>query len=188
LGCDSTITYNLIVYPIPASPVLISNSPIECPGDLFVFSADSVSGGTYNWLGVNGFSSTLASNSLNAEIVDMGIYSATVTVNGCISPPSELELEILKIKTFDDFDFPNVLTPNNDQVNDVYDIENYFKTCQEFTLYILNRWGNVIYQQKNNEPPFEGIGMDGDEEEDGVYFYRLDYEKGTKSGFFHLIR
>lgn len=188
LGCDSTITYNLIVYPIPASPVLISNSPIECPGDLFVFSADSVSAGTYNWLGVNGFSSSLASNSLNAEIVDMGIYSATVTVNGCISPPSELELEILKIKTFDDFDFPNVLTPNNDQVNDVYDIENYFQTCQEFTLYILNRWGNIIYQQKNNDPPFEGIGLDGNEEEDGVYFYRLDYEKGTKSGFFHLIR
>ena len=188
LGCDSTITYNLIVYPIPASPVLISNSPIECPGDLFVFSADSVSAGTYNWLGVNGFSSTLASNSLNAEIVDMGIYSATVTVNGCISPPSELELEILKIKTFDDFDFPNVLTPNNDQVNDVYDIENYFKTCQEFTLYILNRWGNAIYQQKNNDPPFEGIGLDGNEEENGVYFYRLDYEKGTKSGLFHLIR
>jgi gliding motility-associated-like protein len=81
-----------------------------------------------------------------------------------------------------------VLTPNNDQVNDVYDIENYFQTCQEFTLYILNRWGNIIYQQKNNDPPFEGIGLDGNEEEDGVYFYRLDYEKGTKSGFFHLIR
>ena len=187
-GCDSTITYNLIVYPIPALPILTSNSPIECPGDLFVFSADSVSGGTYNWLGVNGFSSTLASNSLNAEIVDMGIYSATVTVNGCISPPSELELEILKIKTFDDSDFPNVLTPNNDQVNDVYDIENYFQTCQEFTLYILNRWGNLIYQQKNNDPPFEGISFEGNEEEDGVYFYRLEYEKGIKSGFFHLIR
>jgi gliding motility-associated-like protein len=188
LGCDSTITYNLIVYPIPAPPILTSNSPIECPGDLFVFSADSVSGGSYNWMGMNGFSSTSISNSMNAQITDMGIYSATVMVNGCISPPSELELDILKTKTFDDFDFPNVLTPNNDQVNDVYDIENYFQTCQEFTLYILNRWGNLIYEQKNNEKPFEGIGMDGNEEENGVYFYRLDYEKGTKSGFFHLIR
>ena len=118
----------------------------------------------------------------------MGNYSATVTVNGCESPPSELELEILKIKTFDDFDFPNVLTPNGDQVNDVYDIETYFQTCQEFTLYIFNRWGNVIYQQKNNETPFNGIGMDGNEVEDGVFFYRLDYEKGSKSGFFHVIR
>lgn len=188
LGCDSTITYNLIVYPIPAPPILNSNSPIECPGDLFVFSADSVSGGSYNWTGMNGFSSTSISNSINAQITDMGIYSATVMVNGCISPASELELEILKTKTFDDFDFPNVLTPNNDQVNDEYDIENYFQTCQEFTLQILNRWGNVIYQQKNNEPPFEGIGMDGNEEDDGVYFYRLNYEKVTKSGFFHLIR
>jgi hypothetical protein len=46
----------------------------------------------------------------------------------------------------------------------------------------------VIHQQKNYEPPFEGKGMDGSEVEDGVYMYRLDYEKGTKSGFFHLIR
>jgi hypothetical protein len=70
----------------------------------------------------------------------------------------------------------------------VANIENYFKTCQVYTLYILNRWGNVIHQQKNYEPPFEGKGMDGSEVEDGVYMYRLDYEKGTKSGFFHLIR
>jgi gliding motility-associated-like protein len=188
LGCDSTITYNLIVYPIPAPPVITTNSPIECPGDLFTFAADSVPGGSFEWFGVNNFSSTSVSNSFNAEIDDMGFYSSTVTVNGCTSPLSEIELIIDKIYTFDDFDFPNVLTPNNDLVNDVYDIENYFKTCQVYTLYILNRWGNVIHQQKNYEPPFEGKGMDGSEVEDGVYMYRLDYEKGTKSGFFHLIR
>lgn len=188
LGCDSTITYNLIVYPIPAPPVITTNSPLECPGDLFIFAADSVAGGSFEWYGVNNFTSTTTSNSFNAEIDDMGFYSSTVTVNGCTSPTSEIELIIEKIYTFDDFDFPNVLTPNNDLINDVYDIENYFKTCQVYTLYILNRWGNVIHQQRNNEPAFQGIGMDGNELEDGVYLYRLDYEKGTKSGFFHLIR
>ncbi|MFM7668167.1 MAG: LamG-like jellyroll fold domain-containing protein [Bacteroidota bacterium] len=188
LGCDSTITYNLIVYPIPAPPILTSNSPIECPGDLFIFSADSVSGGTYNWTGMNGFSSTSISNSMNAQITDMGFYFVTVMVNGCISPPSELELEILKTKTFDDFDFPNVISANNDNINDSLDLESYFQTCQEFTFFLHDRWGNVVYQFSRGETPFTGVDNKGNVLMDAVYFYALKYEKGTKQGFIHLLR
>ena len=188
LGCDSTISYNLIVYPIPDPPIITSNSPIECPGDLFTFFSDSVSGGSYNWIGVNGFSSSSISNSFNAEINDMGFYSATVTVNGCESPPSEIELSIIKTKTFDDFDFPNVITPNGDGLNDILDLENYFQTCQEFTFYIFDRWGNVLFQQQTNEQPFEGKTLNSDEVMDGVYFYKLEYEKGVKNGYLHVIR
>ena len=188
LGCDSTITYNLIVYPIPAPPVITTNSPVECPGDLFTFVADSVQGGTFEWFGVNNFTSTSISNSFNAEIGDMGIYASTVTVNGCTSPLSEIELIINKIYTFDDFDFPNVLTPNGDGLNDVLDVESYFQTCQEFTLYIFNRVGNLVYEQSNGEPVFEGKYQNTDDMMDGVYIYKLVYEKGEKNGFIHLIR
>ncbi|HBW85560.1 MAG TPA: hypothetical protein DEF82_02095, partial [Crocinitomicaceae bacterium] len=37
LGCDSTIIYDVIVYPIPAPPTITSNSPLLCPGDIFTF-------------------------------------------------------------------------------------------------------------------------------------------------------
>ena len=188
LGCDSTITYNLIVYPIPDSPVISSNSPIECPGDLFTFSSDTVEGGTYLWQGVNNFLSNSVSNSFSAQVPDMGLYSVSVTVNGCESPSSEIELQIINIYSFDDFDFPNVITANSDGINDKFDLDTYFKTCQAYTLSIYNRWGNLVYQNKNKEIPFEGITMDNKIAEDGVYTYRLDYEDGVKSGFFHLIR
>jgi gliding motility-associated-like protein len=187
LGCDSTITYNLIVYPIPAPPILTSNSPIECPGDLFVFYADSVSGGSYNWTGMNGFSSTSISNSLNAQINDMGIYAATVTVNGCESPPSEIVLDITKIYTFDDFEFPNVITANADGINDTLDLESYFQTCQEFTFSLFDRWGVLVYEYSNGGLPFVGKSLNSDDLMDGVYFYKLTYEKGTKNGYIHLI-
>jgi gliding motility-associated-like protein len=188
LGCDSTITYNLIVYPIPPSPILTNNSPLICPGDPYFMFAQPVNGGTFSWFGPSDFVSSKDSISFDGQIEDMGIYSATVTVNGCESPPSEIELSIINIYTFDDFEFPNVFTPNSDGANDKFDLDNYFKTCQEYTLYIYNRWGILIHQQNNNEPPFEGITADGKEVEDGVYSYRLDYEDGVKTGFFHLIR
>jgi gliding motility-associated-like protein len=188
LGCDSTIIYNLTVYPIPPAPILSNNSPLICPGDNYVMIANPVNGGSFNWQGPNGFTSGLDSISFNAEIENMGVYSSTVTVNGCVSPSSEIELSIINIYTFDDFDFPNVFTANDDGSNDKFDLDSYFRTCQEYTLSIFNRWGNLIYQHKNNEPPFEGLTQDNKIVEDGVYMYRLDYENGIKSGFFHLIR
>ena len=188
LGCDSTIIYNLTVYPIPPAPILSNNSPLICPGDNYVMIANPVNGGSFDWQGPNGFTSGLDSISFNAEIENMGVYSSTVTVNGCVSPFSEIELSIINIYTFDDFDFPNVFTANDDGSNDKFDLDSYFRTCQEYTLSIFNRWGNLIYQHKNNEPPFEGLTQDNKIVEDGVYMYRLDYENGIKSGFFHLIR
>ena len=188
LGCDSTITYNLIVYPIPAPPVLSSNSPVECPGDIMNFQADSVTGGTFAWSGANNFISSSSSNSFSFGIDDIGTYSSTVTVNGCESPISSIDLSILKIFTFDDFEFPNVITPNGDGINDNLDLENYFETCQEFTFNVFNRWGNLVYQQSNTGVPFGGLTLDAATLIDGVYLYKLSYEKGEKNGFIHVIR
>jgi len=188
LGCDSTITYSLIVYPIPAPPVVVSNSPVECPGDLFSFTADSVQGGSFEWFGENNFTSTSLSNSFNAEIEDMGFYASTVTVNGCTSPPSEIELIISKIYTFDDFDFPNVITANNDNINDSLNLESYFQTCQEFTFFLHDRWGHVVYQFSRGEIPFSGDDNKENPLMDGAYLFALKYEKGTKLGYIHLIR
>jgi gliding motility-associated-like protein len=109
-------------------------------------------------------------------------------VNGCTSPPSEIELIISKIYTFDDFEFPNVLTPNGDGLNDVIDLESYFQTCQEFTFYLFNRMGNLVYEQSNGDPVFEGKYQNSDDMMEGVYIYKLVYEKGEKNGFIHLIR
>lgn len=188
LGCDSTITYNLIVYPIPNPPIITSNSPVECPGDLFTFQADSVPGGTYSWTGMNGFSSTSIVNSFNAQVSDIGIYAATVTVNGCESPLSEIELDINKLYTFDDFDFPNVITANGDGINDTLDLESYFQTCQQFTFSLFDRWGTLVYEYSNGGLPFAGKSMNSDDLMDGVYFYKLVYDEGTKNGYIHIIR
>jgi gliding motility-associated-like protein len=188
LGCDSTIIYNVIVYPIPAPPTITSNSPLLCPGDIFTFAADSIQNGYYQWTGVNNFNSSSSSNSFSALPSDQGFYEVNVTLNGCVSQNSSTELTIINLYTFDDFDFPNVISANNDNINDSLDLESYFQTCQEFTFYLHDRWGNIIYQFSRGETPFTGVDNKGNILMDGVYFYALKYEKGSKQGFIHLLR
>jgi gliding motility-associated-like protein len=73
---------------IPSRPTITSNSPI-CQGSNLVFNTANVSGGTFSWTGVNGFSSSTQNPTISsATTAASGSYSATVTVNGCTSPSS----------------------------------------------------------------------------------------------------
>jgi gliding motility-associated-like protein len=97
-------------------------------------------------------------------------------------------LSIINLFTFDDFDFPNVISANNDNINDTLALESYFQTCQEFTFYLHDRWGNIVYEFSRGEEPFSGTDNKGNALMDGVYFYALRYEKGTKQGYLHILR
>ncbi len=186
-GCDSVITFNIIVYPIPEAPVVQSNSPIVCPGDSFEFFTDSLSQGIYQWIGDNNFSSGSAYNSFDAEIEDIGEYSVNVTIDGCTSENSFTNLEIINVFSFNDFELPNVLTVNNDGINDILDLEDYFKTCEEFTFYLHDRLGQLVYSYSNGEDPFIGLDKNGNPLEDGVYHYVILLDKEVKQSFIHII-
>lgn len=187
-GCDSVVTLLMTIYPIPAAPVLSSNSPLLCPGDQLNLNAEFIDFASYSWTGPNNFTSTQQNNSFNAFPVNMGNYSATLSVNGCVSPSASIPITITNIFNFEDFIFPNVITPDNDGINDKLDIQSYFYTCYEFELFIYNRWGNLVFSHKFNEDPFEGKTADGTDLSDGVYFYKLVYDEGSKSGYFHIVR
>jgi hypothetical protein len=86
---------------------------------------------------------------------------------------------------------PNVLTPDNDQVNDVFELD--WINLKSLRLIILNRWGNVIYDETSNDLTLSVPSWDGGTSEDGVYFYRYEGtgiagQELDGHGFLHLIR
>jgi gliding motility-associated-like protein len=187
-GCDSVVTLNLTVYPIPAAPILTGNSPVECPGDVVSLLVDPVSNGLYNWSGPQSFSSSSENVYFPVQLPQMGIYSVTVSINGCVSSPSSISVSITNINDYADFDFPNVITPNGDNNNDELDLEAMFKSCQEFSLKVFNRWGTLVYTGSKSSVPFRGNDSNGAPLGEGVYFYLLEFDEKNKSGFIHLIR
>jgi gliding motility-associated-like protein len=192
-GCESDTTFNMYIYPTPEEPILAVSTPI-CPGDPITFSAQGEPNSLINWVGPSNFSSEEFSFTMPINIDQMGWYTAFLTSEyGCISDTNNIYASILYIYNFDDFDFPNVITPNGDGLNDELDLQSYFKTCEKFTMYIINRWGNIVYEQRLNSTPFSGKTKEGLELEEGVYFYKLlvsdsTDDKGVKSGFIHVIR
>jgi gliding motility-associated-like protein len=187
-GCDSVVTLNLTVYPIPAAPILTGNSPVECPGDVVTLTIDPISNAQYQWSGPFNFTSVNSTVYFPVDIVQMGNYSATISVNGCVSSPSSIPVSIVNIYDYAEFDLPNVITPNGDGNNDELDIEGMFKSCQEYQLKVFNRWGNLVYSGKRFDTPFSGKDMNGGLLQDGVYFYLIEFDEKKKSGFIHVIR
>jgi gliding motility-associated-like protein len=186
-GCDSMLQINLLVYPTTPIPQLSANQP-ECPGDLLELTANGIGAATVYWTGPANFQSTQPAVSIVATSNSVGTYSAYCIENGCTSGIATVTSSIAYPNDFDDREFPNVLTPNNDFINDYLDLKEIFQSCMKYELRILNRWGNLVYYQTNESTPFNGKNQDGMNLEEAVYFYSLQYEGNNKTGFFHLIR
>lgn len=167
---------------------------------LFHNYADSTSLGLDNtsWLWDFGDGQTDNENfSPTHTFASWGDYNVTLSItneHGCSS-------EITHIVVIeDDLIFPNVITPNGDNINDVFAIQNLntdinpedpddFRTND---LYIHDRWGKLVYHVKNYDT-FAKDGViskgnncfDASGLSDGVYYYSFYYKGKVKIVDYH---
>ena len=88
---------------------------------------------------------------------------------------------------------PNVFTPNGDGIND-YVLLNY-DFYKEYEIFILNRWGNVVYENRHQQGLilWDGKAQNGEFCTDGVYFYKFkgllldEITEVQADGFVHLF-
>ncbi len=97
-SCSDIDEVEVNINPIPAKPVLTSNSPI-CEGQDINLSTANVTGGVFSWTGVNSFSSADQNPSIaTATNAATGDYIATVTVDGCVSEVSDPLAIVVNVK------------------------------------------------------------------------------------------
>jgi gliding motility-associated-like protein len=138
--------------------------------------------------GANNSSSSLNPNHLFSETgtyqitttVDFECFSETVTQNITLVDCSDTLSPVVS------FEFPNVITPNNDNINDIFEIKNLPENTEVF---ILNRWGNVVFSSMNYQNNWDGKDSSGKELVDGVYTYKFKTQDAKIGhGFVHLVR
>ena len=187
-GCVDTIVKPVIILPIPESII----SVVESCGQTANFSTLTTSGNlniiAYDWSVPSILQNSQAS--FNHTFISGGTYNGELILtasNGCdyeypfnfvITPKVELpELQI-----------PNIITANNDEINDEIVIDAVFEECFEYELKIFNRWGNLVYSMKSSANAFKGTDEAGKELLEGTYFYHLISDQGEKHGFITIVR
>lgn len=96
-GYKQTLTTTVTVNPVPATPT-VSNTLSVCTGQTLSLTTSTIASATYAWTGPNGFTSTLQNPTIsNVTSVNAGVYSVTVTVNGCTSLPATTTVTINSI-------------------------------------------------------------------------------------------
>jgi gliding motility-associated-like protein len=154
-----------------------------CQGDTLLLNAGE--GTSWSW---GGDASTNTSQFYN--VTSPGIFSATVSGPCGLGSDQIVVLPCANEEPADsntiEFTFPNIITPNSDGINDLFEIQNLPENTE---VIILNRWGNVVFSSANYQNNWDGIDISGKDLVDGVYTYKFTTEKGTIGhGFVHLIR
>lgn len=125
------------------------------------------------------------------SIAGSGIHSVCYVVGSdeckdtaCI----ELEVEVNGFNLI----IPNVLTPNNDGINDFWFVD--YSGIEILNCQIVNRWGNLVIEKKNGALIWDGKDKNGDEVVEGVYFYKMKIKNLNKNqieiltGFIEIYR
>ena len=181
-----TTTFTVAALP---TPVLIDQGNLFCGVDIPAptvadLSANIVGLPTMIWYDAPTGGNAYADADL---LIDGTIYYGAVqSPSGC---ESIIRLEVtVDLSVCDDIEIPDGFSPNNDGINDTFEIPNLAILYPNFKLEIYNRYGNLVYKGNRNVPNWDGTttvgGLNlGDKLLPiGVYFYILDYNDGIKKG------
>jgi len=112
------------------------------------------------------------------------------TLGGCYAVAAidsfNNESELSFVKCVDNCSYyalPNVFSPNNDGINDVYIADNPINYIKRVDMRIFNRWGELVFHTVN--PDIEWDGRDENSKQivaEGVYYYLCDIWEPRISG------
>jgi gliding motility-associated-like protein len=102
-----------------------------------------------------------------------GCYVVTATdVN---NKESELSNEVCKDNCFF-FMLPNIITPNGDNLNDVFRPDRRSRFIKSVKFTVFNRWGVKVYEGNDVGINWPGTDKDGNRLTDGTYYYEAQVE------------
>jgi gliding motility-associated-like protein len=151
----------------------------------------------YNWITNGSLATTIPNPTINFPVFgDQTITLIATDANNC-SYDSTKTIFVEEGVKISDFVVPNVITPNQDGVNEFIELPILLEECLQYKIKIMNRWGNLVYEMNGAQNAFMGRDKHGKELQDGVYFYILESEdidcesdqfKGACSGMITILR
>jgi gliding motility-associated-like protein len=114
------------------------------------------------------------------------IYTvAGLDKNGCLGKDTVTVLVIDPLTVR----IPNIITPNGDRKNDVWDLIELAELDQ-YTIIVIDRLGKRVYKSENYANDWGGKDLNNDDLAEGAYFYKMTHRKSfnTIQGYIQIIR
>ncbi|TDO22999.1 T9SS type B sorting domain-containing protein [Pedobacter duraquae] len=155
---------------------MIQGQSIQLHGKL---SGDNL---TYYWSPADYLDDPTKLNPIASPVKDI-IYTLNVISANCVSAADQVF-----IRVFQKLNIPNTFSPNNDNVNDTWEIE-ALETYPEATIKVFNRNGETVYTGTSKSAPWNGK-YNGQILPAGAYYYIITLNSDIKniSGWLMIVR
>lgn len=184
-GCEASIT-NVVINQPP--PITVDAGPDQtiAYGSSVVLEGSSTTPAIVliQWSPPDALSCTDCMQPTAAPSFNTTYYITITDADGCTATDS--------VQVFVDIDFhvPNAFSPNDDGLNDVFNIDTDLLISYEIVIY--NRWGALMFRSEDINVGWDGT-LDGKPQEIGVYTYVIHSVSTlntpiTKTGTVTLLR
>lgn len=167
-GCNASDTALLIVHELPA--VDLGNDTSYCGDDGLIFDVSQY-GIYYDWF--NGDMTPVFTAYTQTQ--DQEIWVNVTNEFGCVGT------DTVVVRFCGALEIPNAYTPNDDGVNDKWNIEELF-VFGEVTVDVYNRWGERVYHSVgySSDQFWDGKDQKGKKLPMDSYYYVIDLHNGEE--------
>ncbi|TSJ43706.1 PKD domain-containing protein [Mucilaginibacter corticis] len=181
-GCTYTTSFKVSVTAMPTISMEATAGVFE-GGQLKLNPTITGNNLTYSWSPTTGISDATIANPVFMP-AENTTYTLTVTSSGSgCSATAQVTISVLK-----NIIVPNTFTPNNDGINDTWEIQ-YLNTYPGATVDVFNRYGAKVFSSIGYPKPWDGK-WHGADLPFGVYYYIINTKSGRKlmSGSVTIVR
>jgi gliding motility-associated-like protein len=192
-GCDTLKILNIIIIQLRGQLELIFDQEAFCDGEDMSGTIDLETNFTaFDWTYIDR-DSTITQKEKNYQIEYPGYYHVYAYMDTSLYDTLK-DLRIVATCSLEkdtlvndcELIIPNVITPNDDGINDWFGIKK-LNPERENELTIYDRWGKTVFHKKNykciykgstflnKEDAFTGLSRGGQKLPDGTYYYAFKY-------------
>ncbi|RLD67146.1 MAG: hypothetical protein DRI84_03280, partial [Bacteroidetes bacterium] len=139
-----------------------------CLGDGIYLGNPAFIFASYEWLPMDWLDNNLIANPLAHPPKNIIYFVSATDTNGIVHKDS-VSITVKACNLPPEIEIPNVITPNGDGINDVFNYQN--DEFWDIKTEIFNRWGQLVFSGDGSER-WDGR-FQGNQVSDGVYFYQI---------------
>ena len=181
-GCKDSATVTINVLSAPKADAGPDISIME--GQSVQLAANASGGNTsVKWLPNQYITNVDSIRPVVNPKVDITYYLTVTSNDGC-----GVSYDSVKIHVFKKVIIPNAFSPNNDGINDTWNIK-ALNTYNDYDLTVFNRYGRTVFATKDYSKQWDG-SFNGNPLPVGTYYYLLDLKQGLPKlkGFVVILR